>query len=118
MLVDVGVDVEVKDSEGRTPLLCAAGSGSAEVTRLLLEARASPDPDTADSKFFTPLALAAYHGHVEILQILWNAGADLNKKSHTECTTPLHVAACIGSEPAVRFLADASADLEAVMTEP
>lgn len=118
MLVDAGVDVEVKDSEGRTPLLCAAGSGSAEVTRLLLEARANPDPDTTtDAKFFTPLAQAAANGHVEILQILWNAGADLHKKSHKGCT-PLHVAACMGHEPAVRFLLDASADLEAVMVEP
>ena len=68
------VDADLED--GMTPLLCAAGHGSAAATRLLIERGADlekPDGDHQDS----PLGWAAFYAQREVAALLIAAGANL-----------------------------------------
>ena len=74
MLITRGADVNLKASDGATPLLTAASIGSAEVVRLLLDKRAKVD--AVDKLGGTPLMCAADRGDDEIVDALLSAGAD------------------------------------------
>lgn len=68
-----GVEVNLLDVDGGTPLLCAADYGQTEVAKLLLEAGA--DANRADNDGITPLLLAACYGHLELAKDLCAHGA-------------------------------------------
>ncbi len=73
-LLDVkGINVELQDNAGRTPMHIAAQVGCVEAITLLLEAGAAIDP--TDSKGMTPLHVAAIRERVESVQALVENGA-------------------------------------------
>jgi len=74
LLLDHGVDVNLRDESGRTALIVAAEGGHAEVVRLLI-AR-SADVDATDPLGMTALSWGAFRGHVEVVRELTEAGAD------------------------------------------
>lgn len=63
-----GIDVEIKDGEGRTALMHASEAGQAAVVALLLSHKA--DAGVEDQEGLTAIALAARHGHVETVRLL------------------------------------------------
>ena len=67
-LLDVGVDKDVKDIEGKTPLLWAASNGHTAIVKLLLDAGA--DKDVKDNYGGTPLLWAAWLNHPDIFELL------------------------------------------------
>jgi Ankyrin repeats (3 copies) len=67
------VDIESRDSAGRTALLLAASNGRAAVVTALLARGA--DPNATDSYGDTPLHAALAGNHVEIANALKRAGA-------------------------------------------
>ncbi len=69
--LDAGVDVNVRDRDGRTALHSAVVEGCTDTVRLLLERGAHTD--IADG--CTALMLAERLGHTEIAQMLRAAGA-------------------------------------------
>ena len=76
--LDAGVDVNVRDRDGRTALHSAVVQGCTDTVRLLLERGAHPDIATPGG--CTALMLAERHGHAEIARLLRQAGAaDLPK---------------------------------------
>jgi len=84
-LIEIGVDPDLPDSTGRTPLSWAVGPGiispefwrigssQHEVVRLLLNAEA--DTESKDHDGRTPLCWAAFGGQRVVVRILLDAGA-------------------------------------------
>ena len=72
-LLAAGINVNVRDSNGGTPLAHAAWFGHVETVKLLIEKGADVNAKKLDGN--TPVALATYSKHPEILEILKKAGA-------------------------------------------
>ncbi|XP_072930007.1 uncharacterized protein [Epargyreus clarus] len=89
-----GARVEVRDADGRTPLLWAASAGSAAAVLALHQAGARVDD--ADRDGLTALHCAAARGHTEALETLVGlCGARVDVADSHGCT-PLHYAAALG----------------------
>lgn len=75
VLLSSGVNIEVRDRDGRTALLLATHGNHVEVARLLIAAGA--DVNAKDSISDTPFLYAGAEGRNEILKMALGAGADL-----------------------------------------
>lgn len=62
------VDVNIRNSEGNTPLMAAAGTGDLRIIRLLLGKGANPG--ITNNLGETPAQVAARHGHNEAAMVL------------------------------------------------
>ena len=112
ILVAAGADVAVTDSEGRTPVWCAAHLGHETSLQVLLAAGA--DADTPSHAGATPLWVAAVGGHEGALRILVAAGADVDTPNpNSKMDTPIWAAASKSNVACVRFLVAAGADVNA-----
>jgi ankyrin repeat protein len=78
-LLDKGVDVNAKDSNGETALMEAAGNGHTEVVKQLLAKGA--DVNAKSSYGYTALLYAADKGHTECVGLLLDGGANINVQS-------------------------------------
>ncbi|KAL1606531.1 hypothetical protein SLS60_003936 [Paraconiothyrium brasiliense] len=74
-LIHSGVDVDVLDTSGKTPLWFAASSGHADIIRLLVHAGADPDVDSQEDGM-KPLHEAAAENRAEAVKALLEAGVD------------------------------------------
>ena len=74
VMLEAGVPLNIRTSEGDTLLMLACRNGHADTARLLLERGA--DPDASNHQGQTPLMAAATLNHVEIIDCLLEAGAD------------------------------------------
>jgi hypothetical protein len=72
-LLDQRVDIEERDSDGRTPLMLAAEHGQFEVVKALLAHGANPN--APDARGLTPLQAAVAGNHSAIAAALRKAGA-------------------------------------------
>ena len=59
-LIGIGIDIELKDCEGRTTLMYSAEKGRLNIVKLLLESNA--DIETQNNWKNTPLTYAVYYG--------------------------------------------------------
>lgn len=75
----LGVDINVLDAAGSSPLVTAATYGFEPVIAELLSAGA--DPNKADPKGWTPLMWAVYGQHLDIVKLLLSHGADISLKN-------------------------------------
>lgn len=101
-LLSAGANVTLADHIKRTPLQVASGWKHPEITRILLDAGAPPDPRA--------LAMAALAGGAEQVKALLAAGADVNAgKGHalSEATRGCHRN---DNTEVIRVLLDAGAD--------
>ena len=110
MLIDEGVDIHTKDSDGYTALVVAIRGKRADVVKALLEAGADVHARNDDGS--TALMVAAVFGHVVIVKILLDAGADINAKSD-DGVTALMVAAVFEHAHMVQVLLEAGAHVNA-----
>lgn len=67
-LLAAGVDVNLADADGLTPLMAAAMNGSSAITRLLLDAGA--DPGMRNKWEMTAHAIAVFHGRSTLAALL------------------------------------------------
>lgn len=77
-LVKEGADVNVKCSQGCTPLFVASYNGHLEVVEILLKR------ETVNVRCFqgyTSLFIASKNGHLEVVRALVRAGANVNMKN-------------------------------------
>ncbi len=102
LLLSKKADVNLKNSQGVTPLSAAASIGSEKIVRLLLEAEAQPDQ--AESLWgWTPLMRAAGRGHVKVIRLLLKHGAKRELRDQDGKTALVH-AQDSGSTEAIKVL--------------
>jgi ankyrin repeat protein len=99
-LLDKGLDVNIKDQNGWTPLLEAVFGGHADTVRVLLDRGANVN--ATDQTGWTPLMEAASKGHTDIIKILLAYGAAVNART-VKSRTALSVTAK-GNHEIIRLL--------------
>ncbi len=104
-----GIDINLRDETGQTPLIAATLAGQDKVARLLIDSKA--DIMLRTKKGMTALHAAAYVGDVVIAQMLIAHGADVNDQANVAGITPLHAAAEEDHPAVVKQLLKAGADV-------
>ncbi|MDO4410246.1 MAG: ankyrin repeat domain-containing protein [Akkermansia sp.] len=110
LLKEAGANVNAKNKDGRTALMCASDSGNVEVVKAFLQAGADVNAKTKDG--WTALIGASDKGHIEVVKALLQAGADANVKERYDWTALVH-ASFGGHEEVVKALLQAGADANA-----
>ena len=107
-LLDLGVNVNYSNSEGKTALMLPSEAGHEEAVQTLVSAEANVD--LQDSAGQTALILACEAGHEEVVQTLVSAGANVNLQ---DCVglTALILASEAGHEEVVQTLVSAGANV-------
>jgi len=80
MLIDSGVDVNVKDKNGNTALIWNIVSGGIDIIRLLIDSGA--EVNMQDKVGRTPLMWAVREKEYDIVKLLIDSGADFNIRDH------------------------------------
>ena len=99
------VDMNFKNKEGYTTLMCAAKFGRIGVVKLLLDRGANPNELTIT----TPLHVAAEYCHPDVVKVLLVGGAEPNK-GNIDGDSALMSAASQCHEDVVKLLLDRGAD--------
>jgi hypothetical protein len=100
-LLLLGVDHQILDKDGNTPLMYAACQGWLAVVATLLDVKVNINQTNHRNQ--TTVMLAALHGHLKIVEKLYINGADLALVSNLEGNALAH--AVIGRQlPMVEFL--------------
>jgi hypothetical protein len=110
-LLGEGAKVDVRDGDGRTPLLLATRANHIAVARTLIEAGA--DVNAKDAIQDSPFLYAGAEGRVEILKMTLAAGADL-KSTNRYGGTALIPACHHGHVEAVKVLLETTIDVDHV----
>jgi len=108
-LLEKGAELEIKDEDGRTPLLWAARMGHDVVVKLLLERGA--EPETKNKNGQTSLSWATENGHNIVVKLLLEKGTELETKDE-DGRTPLSRATGMGRNTVVKLLLERGAELE------
>jgi ankyrin repeat protein len=112
--LEAGADVNARDEEGETPLMCAGDAESPDCVKMMLEAGA--DVEARNQWGDTPLIALARFGSednsgVEIARLLVEGHANVNAVND-EGVTALMYAARDAMENVVRLLIDNGGDIE------
>jgi len=119
MLIKAGLDIQVKDSHGLTPLHYAVFYHNEDAVKLLILAGADVNAIHNDNQNETSRSLAhlaAAYATRESLAMLIAAGLDIQATDDQQ-RTPLHYAAIYNNENAVKLLIFAGADVNAIDKE-
>jgi len=100
-LLEVGAQIDFRDSVGCTPLWVACWKGWEEVVQTLITNGAGVD--IAKNNGATPLYIACELGKLRIVQLLVDAGADVDKPMR-DGSTALYIASQHGHVEVARFL--------------
>ena len=103
-----GLNINVRDKNGLTPLMVAVDKGHVDVVNELIKLDADVNQSWKDGG--TPLYIAAQQGHKKIIEILLAAKVDVNKAIY-DGATPLYIAAQNGHKDIVEQLLEAGADI-------
>ena len=86
-LLNANANIETRDNEENTPLICATQYGHLDVVKLLLERGAQIE--AVDEEERTPLMMAVKYGHIEIVMLFLDHGAKLETKAYSNATALL-----------------------------
>ncbi|XP_055332445.1 ankyrin repeat domain-containing protein 29-like isoform X1 [Paramacrobiotus metropolitanus] len=116
MVLDSGrVHVDVKDSDGTTPLMLAVANNHLACVEELLEQEAEVN-ERRNISGATALYYAAQNGFFDIITTLYRHGAEINCRCH-DGGTPFAVACQSGHLDVVRYLYDHEADIHTRMND-
>jgi len=101
LFIEAGVDVELTNAVGWTPLMVAAFMGSERQAALLINAGANAN--SRDARGYGPLHWAALKGYSGVVDLLLRKRALVNAKSDKGITPLLQAASC-GHVEVVRLL--------------
>lgn len=107
-LLEQNADPNIEDEKGKLPLHAAAFTGSMEVLRRLLEARADANLSESSSGD-RPLQIAAWQGHMQAVDLLLDRSASTDAPDGRGCT-PLCSATSQGHTAIVQVLLARGAD--------
>ena len=110
LILDKGVDVNISNSEGDTPLHYACIKGHKEVAMALVDRGA--DVHARDVVQLTPLHFACINGNMELAMALVDRGADVHARDGAQRTS-LHWACIEGHKEVAMALVDRGADVDA-----
>jgi ankyrin repeat protein len=111
-LIQNGTLADVRDRNGRTPLMIAAAFGNVAVAEALLAGGA--DPKARDRLYGdTAFHFAALAGQIEVARLLVSSGIDIDARANMG-ETPLHYAALYNHRKMIAFLIERGADIDAV----
>jgi ankyrin repeat protein len=110
-LLERGVDIETRDSHGRTALMVATHANAVDAARVLMAAGA--DVNARDDIADTPYLYAGAEGRLEILRLTVASDADLASVNRYGGTA-LIPAAHHGHVETVRFLLTTAVDIDHV----
>ena len=118
LLLDHGVDINVRDKEGRTPLhesLIDLRNNMVDyyidAVRSLLEHGA--DVNALDNNHLTPLHVVSQYGNIKATRVLLEHGADVGARDNKD-STPLHLASQHGNPEIARILLEYGADVHSL----
>nr|XP_006812692.1 PREDICTED: ankyrin repeat family A protein 2-like [Saccoglossus kowalevskii] len=103
-----GVNVNIQDENGHTPLMWACAQNQTSVVEFLLEKGADASIESVEKE--TALAFACSQGNVEIVKLLLQSGVDVNSYDMNG-GTPLLYAVYNNHPKCVHFLLRSGADL-------
>ena len=110
-LVDKGVNLNLTDNDGNSPLIIATCNGFIEITKLLIDKGANLD--LTDKRGNSPLIIATYYSRAEIAKLLINKGANIDLVN-SNGRSALMIAAYIGNTIISKLLVDKGADIDLV----
>ncbi len=110
-LLEAGVDADLADVDGETPLHAAARNADTEIVTLLLEHGVDANPASAQG--WTPLHFAVREGATPVVDVLIRHGAGVNARDAFG-RAPLHDAVLRDHSPSVERLLLAGADANAL----
>ncbi|KAF2501943.1 hypothetical protein BU16DRAFT_419460, partial [Lophium mytilinum] len=118
ILIDLGVEVDIRDQEMRTPLLCTMKdpgdmryAGALETARMLIRHRA--DVNAEDVHGVTVLYTAAERNTRDVIELLIANGAKVDCPGASDRNiTPLYIAACHGHEKVLESLLKCGAEID------
>jgi hypothetical protein len=109
VFLSAGIDLEVKDERGWTPLMIAAANGQEKLTQLLIHSGARLT--ARDVNGFTPLHWAAFKGMSTIVELLLSKEVDIDSQSKFKWT-PLMQACTKGHMEVCSILVSAGANVD------
>jgi len=115
-IVSEGVDVEIEDYWGRTPLIYASGYGHLEIVKYLIE-KHNANVEAKNNCGENPLIYASLNGPLEIVKYLieeCNANVETKNKFGN---TPLIYASIYGHLEIVKYLIENGANYEELIEE-
>ena len=110
-LLDQGIDVDIKDKAGMTPLLLAISNKHNEVAKFLIERGA--DVNAGNRQGIVPLYRALWNQDLEMVKLLLANGANVNAQHAQTGYTPLHWAAMMDNKEIVELVLAAGGNVNA-----
>ncbi|MFN7038411.1 MAG: ankyrin repeat domain-containing protein [Alphaproteobacteria bacterium] len=106
-----GMDVNIFNALGETPLHIACLYGHVEIVKILLQFNANPKAASMGNGHQQPIHYAAENGNSEILQLLLSKKVNINAKD-VSGSTALHISAELGHTEFVETLLKNNARIE------
>jgi len=112
VLLKSDIDLEIRDSNGRTPLLVAVFASNDDIVQLL--AQAGADMNALDRSVYDGVTIAAVADDVEMLKLLLSLGNSAENITSPYDGTALIAAAHLGHVEVVKLLINSEAPLDHV----
>lgn len=109
-----GMDINIKDENGETPLYYAIGKSDINNVKYFVENSANINMKSRKNK--TPLEEAFMKGNIDIIRYLVEKGAEMNMNKACDAigSTQLHRAAKTGKMDIVKYLVEKGANINAL----